>query len=97
MIKEAGEVAPQHFNGLTQMEALRGKTGKDMSNGPAKLCQAMAIDKSLNGWDVAKGRCLWLEPHRQIAADLVKAGPRIGIDYADPEDRDAPLRFWLGK
>ncbi|UCD78329.1 MAG: DNA-3-methyladenine glycosylase [Desulfobacterales bacterium] len=85
------------LSGLAQMEALRGKKGKDLSNGPARLCQALAIDKSLNGWDVTKGQLLWLESHRMIMADSVKTGSRIGIDYASRRDREAPLRFWVEK
>ena len=89
--------ALEPIDGLTQMEALRGKNGRNLSNGPAKLCQAMAIDKTLNGWDVKRGKCLWLETFRRVSAKSIQAGPRIGIDYAAPKDRDAPLRFWLGK
>ena len=89
--------ALEPIDGLTLMEALRSKRGRNLSNGPAKLCQALAIDKSLNGWDVKQGKCLWLEPHKQFSAESIRVGPRIGIDYAAPADRDAPLRFWLGK
>jgi DNA-3-methyladenine glycosylase len=85
------------INGLAQMENLRGKIGKDLSNGPAKLCQAMAIDKSLNGWDLTKGQSLWLESHKKVFAESINTGPRIGINYATPADRDAPWRFWLMK
>ena len=85
------------IDGLTQMEAFRGKKGKNLSNGPAKLCQAMTIDKSLNGWDVTEGRYLWLERHQRVSAEFIKAGPRIGIDYAAPKDRDAHMRFWLDR
>jgi DNA-3-methyladenine glycosylase len=83
--------------GLAQMQALRGKKGKEVGNGPAKLCQAMAIDKSLNGWDITRGRLLWLEPHLKIGPDSIVSGPRIGIAYAARKDRDAPLRFWTAK
>ena len=81
--------------GLGHMEWLRGRRGRDLSNGPGKLCQAMAIDKSLNGWDVKQGKTLWIESFQRFPANAVLAGPRIGIDYADPADREAPLRFWL--
>ena len=82
---------------LVQMEALRRKNGKDLTNGPAKLCQAMVIDKSLNGWDVTQGQLLWLESPRGIMANIIKSGSRIGIDYAARKDREAPLRFWVEK
>jgi DNA-3-methyladenine glycosylase len=85
------------LTGQEQMEALRGKQGRNLSNGPAKLCQALAIDRSLNGWDVTKGRLLWLESYRKVRAESIKSGARIGIDYADRKDREAPLRFWVEK
>ena len=79
------------------MQALRGKKGREVANGPAKLCQAMAIEKSLNGWDVTLGRLLWLETHQKIMPDSITSGPRIGIAYAARKDREAPLRFWTAK
>lgn len=85
------------LTGRVQMEALRGKKGKGLSNGPAKLCQAMAIDRSLNGWDVTQGKLLWLESHGKIMPDSIHSGSRIGIDYAARRDREAPLRFWTEK
>ncbi len=89
--------AMQPITGLAQMEALRGKKGKDVSNGPAKLCQALAIDKSLNGWDVTGGKRLWFESHPKVVVESIKTGSRIGIDYAAPEHREAPWRFWIEK
>ena len=49
----------------------------------------------LNGWDVMQGKFMWMERYQRFSAESIQAGPRIGIDYADPEDRAAPLRFWL--
>ncbi|GIK41783.1 MAG: DNA-3-methyladenine glycosylase [Chloroflexota bacterium] len=66
-----------------------------LTNGPAKLCQALRIDKKLNNWDLTQGQALWLEAAPTIPADAITTGPRIGIDYAQPEDRAAPWRFWL--
>ena len=81
------------LDGLEKMESFRGEKGKELGNGPAKLCQALAIDKSLNGLDVTKSKSLWIESHNKIPAELIDAGPRIGIEYADPKDRNAPCRF----
>ena len=89
--------AMQPITGLARMEALRGKKGKDVGNGPAKLCQAMAIDKSLNGWDVTCGKRLWFDSYQEVAAASIKTGSRIGIDYAAREHREAPWRFWIEK
>ncbi|MEE9936012.1 MAG: DNA-3-methyladenine glycosylase, partial [Deltaproteobacteria bacterium] len=66
---------------------------KELTNGPAKLCQALAIDKSFNGWDLTRGKQLWVEEGLVLAPGDILTTPRIGIDYAAPEDRDAPWRF----
>jgi DNA-3-methyladenine glycosylase len=66
-----------------------------LTNGPAKLCQALKIDKNLNNWDTTLGQKLWLEYTPAIPDAAVATGPRIGIDYAQPEDRAAPWRFWI--
>ena len=89
--------AVEALEGLHQMQARRKKSGKDLTNGPAKLCQAMVIDKSLNGWDLTCGKTLWLEDYKAVPDTCVIRGPRIGIDYADSRDRQANLRFLVDK
>ena len=82
-------------DGLNHMQRLRGKTGKNLTDGPAKLCQALAVDKALNSWDLTSGRKLWVEEQMTIPQRFIKKGPRIGIDYASAADRRAALRFWI--
>jgi DNA-3-methyladenine glycosylase len=83
------------LDGVEYMQLNRGRSGKDLSDGPAKLCQALAIDKSLNGWDLTAGKKLWMEDRPSIPGRFIKRGPRIGIDYARPADRRAARRFWI--
>jgi DNA-3-methyladenine glycosylase len=66
-----------------------------LTSGPGKLCQALGIGKTLNGWDLTQGQKLWLEPGAPPPPEAIATGPRIGIDYAQPEDRAAPWRFWV--
>lgn len=69
---------------------------RPLSDGPGKLCQALAIDRELNGWDLTKAKSLWIEAAGTPPATAqIQAGPRVGIDYALPEHRDAPWRFRL--
>jgi DNA-3-methyladenine glycosylase len=68
---------------------------ENLTNGPGKLCQALAIDRMLNNWDVTLGQTLWIERGEFITDDLISTGPRIGVDYAEPKDRAAPWRFWI--
>jgi DNA-3-methyladenine glycosylase len=83
------------LTGVEEMEARRKRKGADLTNGPAKLCQALSIDKSLNGWDVTLGSELWVEKYKKIPDSAIVATPRIGIDYAHKQDRNALWRFLL--
>ena len=83
------------LDGLNQMQRYRGRTARGLTDGPAKLCQALAIDKSLNGWDLTVGKKLWVADRPSIPERYIKKGPRIGIDYAKAADRRAARRFWI--
>ena len=83
------------LEGIEEMEARRKRKGAELTNGPAKLCQALSIDKSLNGWDLTCGSKLWVEDYRKIPAKSIIATPRIGIDYAKTKDREALWRFLI--
>jgi len=83
--------------GIHRMEILRGTTGRSLTNGPAKLCRALAIDKIFNGWDVTRGDTLWIEDFADLDQELVASGPRVGIQYANKKDREALRRFWIKK
>ena len=71
-------------------------TTRDLARGPARLCQALAIDRTQNGADLcspASGLRL-----RPVGASLqaggepaIEVGPRVGISAA----ADVPWRFWL--
>ena len=79
--------------GLEEMEARRKRKGSELTNGPAKLCQALEIDKSLNGWNLTAGDQLWVEDYKNIPAKLITVTPRIGINYATEQHRKALWRF----
>ena len=83
------------LGGIEHMQRYRGRSGKDLTDGPAKLCQALAIGKTLNGWDLTTGKKLWVEDRPTIPERYIKKGSRIGIDYAKPADRRAARRFWI--
>ena len=61
---------------------------RDLARGPARLCQALAIDLSHNGVDLSTGD-LVLEPGEP--AGPVRTGPRVGLREA----ADRPWRFWV--
>ncbi len=69
----------------------------DLTNGPAKLCEAMHIDRSLNGCDLCDPRSpVFIAANPQAAAFRRRRGPlvtttRIGLTQAAA----LPLRFLL--
>lgn len=79
--------ALEPIEGLEQMARRRSRSGKQVSpkelcSGPAKLCQALAIDRGLNAVDLVTSPSLWVEYDRQLSDSQVENTPRIGIDYA---------------
>ncbi|WP_447529674.1 DNA-3-methyladenine glycosylase [Vreelandella sp. TE19] len=75
------------------MRYYRPMQGKALCNGPGKLTRALQIDKSLYGEDMTRPEQLWVA--RGEAVERISSGPRVGIDYAAPADRDAPWRLWV--
>ncbi|MDN5274577.1 MAG: DNA-3-methyladenine glycosylase [Candidatus Saccharibacteria bacterium] len=65
------------------------KSGVEITNGPAKLCQALDIDKRLNGHDLRKPPLrLLMKPE---LTDEIVVSTRIGISQA----RDKQWRFYM--
>lgn len=92
--------AIQPLEGVETMRALRGAKGRprgnrELTSGPARLTQALAIDKSFNRADMTTGGQLWLEAGDSVPDSKVERGPRIGVNYAAEKDRSAPWRFWV--
>ena len=79
--------AGEPVEGIEHMRALRGgRTGVELTNGPAKLCQALAIDKSLYGHDLNNPPlCLVRASLRE--GERIARTPRIGISKATDRDR----------
>lgn len=60
--------------------------------GPGLLCQALHIDRKLNGTDLC-GDQLWIEAPTDFRRRKVSRAPRIGVDYAG-EWAHKPWRFF---
>lgn len=68
-----------------------GRLGPGRLAGPGKVAQALGVDVAWSGHDLLAPGGLRLRPGSSPAA--VVHGPRVGIDYADPQHRDAPWRL----
>lgn len=65
---------------------------KNLTNGPGKLCNALAINKDFNKLDMC-GNSLYIEESNDYNFEIV-ASKRIGIDYAE-EYKDFLWRFYI--
>lgn len=59
-------------------EVLNEKEIVNLTNGPAKLCQAFGIDKSQNGYDLCSDD-LFIANYKTIKKDKINFSTRIGI------------------
>ncbi len=88
--------AGQAVEGGERMAALRGLAGaprpRQLAGGPARLCQALGVDRALDGVDLRRG-ALRLTAGEPLEPEAVGVSARIGVDYAGAAAR-WPLRFF---
>ncbi len=83
--------AAEPLEGLATMRRRRGRVPDlALAAGPARLTQALGIDRRLNGHRLAS-RPLWIAAGEAAPARQVVAGPRVGIRVA----ADWKLRFYV--
>lgn len=86
--------ALEPITGKAEMAELRGRGGHELTNGPAKLCQALSIDRRLNGHDLRRGPLRLIVPDGDQpiynTEDIVQT-TRIGIS----QGQDVPWRFYV--
>ena len=83
--------AAEPVRGLVAMRQRRGPVPDEaLASGPARLTQALGIDRALNGHRLWS-RPLWIAAGPTVPARRVAVGPRIGIRVAT----DWKLRFWI--
>ncbi|HEX6415920.1 MAG TPA: DNA-3-methyladenine glycosylase [Candidatus Saccharimonadales bacterium] len=83
-------VEPVNEDAQAALRMRRNKSGIELTNGPAKLCQALGVTKAMNGHDLS------MPPLRLIKGglnkkDAVVVTTRIGIR----EGKDVPWRFYI--
>ncbi len=84
VLLRAGEVV----EGLPVARSRRGRSvDRDLARGPARLCQALGLDRSHDGLDL-EGLLTLSDP---VPRHRVRTGPRVGLRQAG----DLPWRFWL--
>lgn len=88
--------ALQPLEGIARMRAhRRTQADQRLTDGPGKLCQALAIDRRFDGADLcAPGSVLFLEAGFPLADEAVARGPRVGV-RGDEAAISAPWRFYV--
>jgi DNA-3-methyladenine glycosylase len=91
VLLRAGEVIDGHD--LARQRRPAAHRDVDLARGPARLCQALAIDRSAYGLDLLDpdSPVRLSRPPAPVPATSVLSGPRVGVTGA----LDRPWRFWL--
>ncbi len=83
--------------GLEAMQRDRphARVERELCSGPAKLCQALRIDRALSGIDMTEpGATIFIELGPPGGGGPIEVGSRIGLSGSH-EWVKRPLRFWL--
>ncbi len=88
--------ALEPLDGLDVMRRRRGgRVDEELTAGPGRLCEALAIDLQLNGADLCSPEArLFLEAGLPVRDEDVVAGPRINVRGDEAAVR-APWRFHI--
>lgn len=89
--------ALEPVDGIELMIEHRGERPlTQLTNGPAKLTQALAIDKSYNGANLCQpDGVIWIEDAPAVPQSQIAVGPRIGLGKTPEPWYSIPWRYWL--
>jgi DNA-3-methyladenine glycosylase len=85
--------AAEPLEGISQMESYRGKIKNkfELTNGPAKLCMAMNIDKKLYGCDLTDYKDIFISELKKKEKIDILTSKRIGLS----KGAEFPYRFFF--
>ncbi len=93
LLRAGAVIAGEDLARARRSAAAASVASRDLARGPARLCQALDIDRSLDGADV----CVAESPLRVRAgagapprSGKISTGPRVGVSSA----AEIPWRFW---
>jgi DNA-3-methyladenine glycosylase len=81
--------------GLERMRQRRSqRPDKRLTDGPAKICQALGIDRGYDGMDLCHQESqLFVEKGIMIPDNIVTTGPRVGLNNVPEPWKSMPWRF----
>jgi DNA-3-methyladenine glycosylase len=88
--------ALEPLEGVEQMRTRRGgRPDVQLTSGPARLCQALEIDRRFDGADLCVPDArLFLEEDAVVPDEAVATGPRVGV-RGDDVALTVPWRFYV--
>ncbi|MFP4345451.1 MAG: DNA-3-methyladenine glycosylase [Anaerolineales bacterium] len=89
--------ALEPIEGLEVQQRLRGpeRPFEELTRGPGRLCQALAIDRGFDGLDLCASESpLWVEEEPGAPPEAIARSPRVGVT-GDQEARSVPWRFFI--
>lgn len=90
---EGSAVLVRALEPLEGLEAMAMHRGLDhppaLCSGPGKLAQALAVDRSLDGADLVRGREVWIEAGSPVDPSAVTTSRRVGVNAG----ADRPWRY----
>jgi DNA-3-methyladenine glycosylase len=88
--------ALEPIEGLEAMRKRRGgRSDEELTSGPGRLCEALAIDLRFDGVDLcAPGASLFLEVGDPVPDERVATSPRVNV-RGDEAARNMPWRFYI--
>jgi DNA-3-methyladenine glycosylase len=73
-------------------ERRRSTVDRDLARGPARLCSALGIDRTVYGvYLLGDGPVRLSPPESPVPESAIESGPRVGVNGA----HDRPWRFWI--
>ncbi|HEY71245.1 MAG TPA: DNA-3-methyladenine glycosylase [Anaerolineae bacterium] len=84
------------IEGAALMRRRRGRL--PLADGPAKLCQALAIDRGLDGHDLCVPQAqVFVEARPQVQDPFVTTSPRVGLNTVPEPWKSKPWRFLVSR
>ena len=80
-------------DGIEKMKQRR-KSIINLSNGPGKLTQALAINKDLHEKSIESSK-IWISKSKVYGNPIIEKSQRIGIEYANKYTRSLLWRFYI--
>lgn len=98
-IGEPGAVlirALEPLEGIQVMRENRRRPDGELTNGPAKLTQALNIDGRHNGLNLCDPQSvIWIEDDIKLTQEHIEAGPRVGLGKTPEPWYSMPWRFMI--